>query len=151
MTSETKKSRFDMGIDKFLPANITRCMPAEERKALKVETPEEIGERVAVKLEKDLHDQFRTWCTMKDLEVSRARMDRKSTIEKGFPDFLVVRGMGGFAYACAIEMKRPGESLTIDQEKVIWRMKERGVPVAVCDNLVDAIRFTLTSLQMETA
>jgi hypothetical protein len=139
-----------MGIDSTnIPENIRQCMPQEARKAMNAPTSEEVGERVAVKLEKELHDQFLTWCTMKDLEVTRSRMDRRSTIEKGKPDFEITRGFGDYALSCSVELKRPGGRTSIDQEKVIWRMKQRGIPVAVCDNLADAIRFTLKALKMK--
>jgi hypothetical protein len=134
-----------MGIDPFLPANITRLIPKEERAKLKVETPEEVGERVAVKLEKELHDQFLTWCTMKGIIVIRARMDKPSTIAKGWPDTTLLWN----GRACCIELKAPGKTTTVDQEKQIWRLKENGTPVTVCEYLQDAIKFALVALNLK--
>jgi hypothetical protein len=134
-----------MGIDSTnIPENIRQCMPQEARKAMNAPTSEEVGERVAVKLEKELHDQFQQWCAVNDIDFIHARMDQRSTIRKGHPDFTLLRDGRG----CCIEFKRPGGKLSDDQTKVIWRLKLHGVPVEVFDDIAEAITFARQHLGM---
>lgn len=68
------------------------------------------------KLEGDLHQQIIAYCNSQwpKWKYIHARMDKKSTIQKGAPDFVIFLP----GRVCCVECKRPGEKPT--QEQLAW-------------------------------
>jgi hypothetical protein len=123
-----------MAIDpKTIPAAMLRCMPKETRKPLGNAglTPEEVDAKIAVKLEKQLHEQCLALLMIRGVFCVHSRMDRKATTPVGTPDLcFAVDGI-----PCAVELKRPGEHPTPDQVKVMQQMMDNGWRVRVITSL----------------
>ena len=140
-----------MGIDsKSLPENLRRCIPKEERqKDAALQTSEEIADKQAMENEREMHDCFERWCKVNDLDFVHSRMDRKSTIEAGWPDFTILRGIQYAAKACCVEFKHGDNVLQPIQTEVIARLQTRGIPVLVTNNVAQAIHWTRKELGVE--
>lgn len=63
-------------------------------------------------LEKDLHEQIQNECKARGWIAVHSRMDKRSTQQKGVPDFIIF-ATGGKTYA--VEAKRKGGKLSTDQ------------------------------------
>lgn len=88
--------------------------------------------------EKKLHEQFEQWCNMIGLRNRiHCRMDKPTTIEKGWPDFTLIKQ----GRVCCIEFKAPGGKLSPDQFAVGKRITDDGTLVRVCYDLAEAILF----------
>lgn len=103
---------------------------------------------VIPKDERALHDQFERWLRVHEkgpIPYVHSRMDRKSTIRKGWPDFTILRGALPYNHSlgsCCVEFKMPGEALTDAQVEVHIELKAASVPVKTCYSVVEAIEFT---------
>lgn len=129
-----------MGFDsKTLPDSLKRCIPQAERaKQVELLTSDESAEKQAIREERDMHDTFANWCRVNSLSFIHARMDRKSTIREGFPDFAVLHQ----GKVCCIEFKFGQIKLRPEQSEVITELMARGTPVLVSDSVLLAIQWT---------
>jgi hypothetical protein len=105
-----------------------------------------------IKAERDLHDKFEAWLRVHQngpIPFVHSRMDRKSTIREGWPDFTVMfngaaacRGPEQSPHSCCcIEFKMLGKSLSTEQEKCCDELALAGIPVRTCFSVVEAIEF----------
>jgi VRR-NUC domain len=102
--------------------------PNQRREVVKkrgFETTAKSKAKTEAKLEKDLHNEYISFCRRNELPYIHASMVKKSTIQKGAPDFCVTLGRK-YLYG---EFKVPGETLSEDQEKYFAYLQRRGCPV----------------------
>lgn len=117
-------------------------------------TTEQIGqvftEQVVPKDERELHDQFIAWLRVHDkgpIPFIHSRMDRKSTIRSGWPDFSVFYAFNHKPHcSCFVEFKMPGGAISDDQNECFNELMKAGLPVRVCYSLLEAIEFTREKL-----
>lgn len=100
-----------------LPENILRCMAPGDRTPMGKagRTLAECDEANAIKLEKELHRQIEQDLRRRMVTYGHCRMDRKSTMIVGWPDFtFAIKGQ-----AIAVECKAPGGILSDEQSEVM--------------------------------
>lgn len=114
---------------KTLPDAYKRLLAPEDRKALGEHglLSEEIIARGRVKLERDLKKLVLSLLTLHGIVPIHSRMDQATTTEVGLPDILfavenLTAGVAPRVYACAWELKLPGEKLDEAQRKMAARM-----------------------------
>jgi len=66
-----------------------------------------------------------------------SRMDKSSTIRRGWPDFTVIH----MDRVALVEFKAPGGSLSQDQKECIAELRRDGTPVLVTEDMGEAIKF----------
>lgn len=134
----TKNYVFYMGINiNIAPDSFRSKIQKEDRKSIGIVTISEAQEKNDRLLENKMHNQFIQWLRLRGLDFIHARTDRKSTIEKGWPDFSVVYN----GNVVMIEFKTQSGKLSEDQENVIKRLMVHGNDVHVCTSVQDAIGF----------
>lgn len=115
-----------MSIDlKTVPESFRKRIAPEHRKEIGHDamTMGEHAEKNAAKLEKKLHEDIDQFLMMKGVRVRvRSRMDKRTTNNKGLPDFLFVYNSVPFA----IEVKRQGEDPRDDQKECGHNMQMDG-------------------------
>jgi hypothetical protein len=120
-----------MGID---PAMLTeaqkRLMPKAERRKLGRAglTRAEALHIATTRLEREIHDQFSSFCLRNGIDVWHSNPTKKSSIGTGLPDFLCWKG----GRAICIEFKIKGNPLSKIQESRIDTLIAHGNPVHVC-------------------
>ena len=95
-----------------------------------------------IRQEDELHDQVEAFLRRNDIPYVHSRMDKPSTIRKGWPDFTAMRK----GWVACVELKGPHGKLSDDQKEVIMELQGAGVPVEVCDNLMKATKFLIKNL-----
>jgi hypothetical protein len=122
-----------------IPPHIAGKLSDADRKQLgaAAELPAESSAKFEKREEKEMHRMFIEWMNLNEIEFVHSRMDRASTIEKGFPDFVCMKGNR----FCLVEMKCPGGRLSEDQVRVIGRLRARDIPVLVAYSTQEAIVF----------
>jgi hypothetical protein len=125
----------------FIPANILRLMSAESRALYQSvspvnELPEEFSERCEAKAEEELARQVMGWLATQGVTAHRANPRKKSAITLGFPDLWFALPNG---FACALELKMPGNKTSDDQNDCIAQMRKEGWWVAVVFSLAEAV------------
>lgn len=126
-----------MGLDPFLPNHVLRLMSKDDRKALGKAgvTSEEAADKAQARSEKELQDQIEQFLRMRGVKwIVRSRMDRKTTNQKGNPDFLFVYHGTPMAW----EAKLPGESLRVEQHQAAVNMLQDGWHWRVITDLSEA-------------
>lgn len=119
-----------------LPDAIVRAMSKPDRKALGLRTSEEALCAQQIHQERELHNLFANWLRLNGVPFIHARMDKKSTIRKGWPDFtLLWQGR-----AVCFEFKLPGQPLDADQIEVRRELTLNGTPVQTVHSVAEAIR-----------
>lgn len=138
-----------------LPDKLLRLMSAEDRKALGKAgvTTAEALERANIKSERDLQTQLIEFLRLRGVEdVLCPRMDKKSTINAGWPDLTFVIHAERVlpcnpkrrVYVvtaptpCAWEVKLPGRKPTPEQAATHDRLRKAGWQVAVITSVQDA-------------
>ena len=84
----------------------------------------------------DLHAPLARWLREQKLEYVRARSDRRSTIEAGWPDLTILHPQ---RFPLLIELKTDKGDLSRDQKETHARLRERGFRVHVIRELDKAI------------
>lgn len=129
----------------LIPDHILRRMDPKDRpKGTAGMTAEEAGKAFAHKREKEAHDIYSGWLRQVGLFFIHSRMDRKSTVQNGTPDFAVFSN----GKAIFIEFKQPGNVPSQDQIEVMEKIRTGGTPVHVCQMAADAIEFTRKQLRI---
>ena len=128
-----------------LPENILKCMSAKDRKELHQKTASEVLEAGEAKSERELQKQIVGLLRLKGIEPLVPTFGKKTRMNTGWPDitFAVQTVEHNFqTYAGAWECKLPGQKLTVDQERMAKRLKERpnGWTFAVITSVDDAIK-----------
>jgi hypothetical protein len=120
-------------------------MPREDRKAVGAPTNQELEAKLAKGQERLLHDQFERWCRINEVVYIHSRMDRKSTIAAGHPDFtLLWKGRG-----CCVEFKALGGILSDDQKEALHKLAAARVPMLISSDVKQAIAWTKENLLMD--
>lgn len=128
-----------MRISGLIPDHILRLMNRKDRpKGPSGKTNEELMEARAVESEKELQSQVAALLRIRNIVFDVDRMDKRRGGTVGWPDFTFAIG----GKACAIELKRKGGKLSLQQERTIGMMMRNGWSVVVCDNL-DAVKRAL--------
>ena len=100
-------------------------------------TAEEAVLKAERRSEGDDHDGFLNYCKLKGIARIHSRMDRRPTIEEGWPDFTCFYG----GKTVFFEFKKTTK-LSQKQEAVIGLLRELGFTVHVVYTLQEAIRLT---------
>lgn len=87
--------------------------------------------------EKELHQQFRSWCNVNGIICVSSRMDKKSGLGNGVWDFTCIRG----GYGCAVEFKVAPNKLSEDQIEYQKLLAACLVPSLCAYSLAEAIQF----------
>ena len=100
----------------------------------------ETESKAEAKAEKEMHEQFTSWLRVKALPFVHSRMDRKSTIQEGWPDFTVILPDGR---VMCIEFKMPGKALDSEQVKRFAELAQVKCPALVCYSFTEAMHAVL--------
>lgn len=121
-----------------IPPHILKLMPKADRpKGIAGMTTQEVDERNAVRMERELHDQVAALLRIRGIIAGHARMDRKSTFTEGWPDFtFAIAGR-----ACAIECKRPGGELSNVQMDIMLDMLKDGWVYMIAFDIATVRKF----------
>ena len=112
---------------KLIPDHVKRMIAHSERVKLGIKTNEEQQERVDDYNERKLHGEICQLLNLKGIAYCHARMDKKSRMTKGWPDFtfavgLSSDGVGISTVPCAWECKVGKGQLSLEQEEMRIRM-----------------------------
>lgn len=122
-----------------LPDNILKRMDPTDRAALGkagVTTDEALAAAEA-KHERELQKQLAQLLDLRDIVFATPRMDKRSTLKVGWPDFTFVIG----GKPCAWEAKIRDNKLTSEQQELHTKMRLNGWTVQVIRNVNEAIEF----------
>lgn len=109
-----------------LPENIRRLMPQEERTTPETMTMDQANEIFDARTEAKLQVLIDSYFKLHGIVAFRQRMDKKSNMTIGTPDFLVaVIGKMGVR-AIGIEVKVGNNKQSVDQLTMEQRMKASG-------------------------
>lgn len=99
--------------------------------------------------ERELHDWMEAEMQRLGVAYVHGRMDQKSTIKNGWPDFSLFRaGEDGVARVCFVELKNRGGKLSADQKRVIADLEAKGLPVLVTGDFRKAVEFVREKLKI---
>ena len=97
------------------------------------------------KTEKQIHHTFEAWLRLNEIPYLHSRMDKKSTIRVGWPDFSIFyEGKTVF-----VEFKKPGGVLSQDQLDVAAELLAEDFKVSVQTEPGQAILWTREALMMK--
>ena len=92
--------------------------------------------------EKELHEWLEIELIRLGISYVHARMDKESTIRKGWPDFsLFYTAPDGVCRSCFVELKSKTTPILKDQVEVIAELKSLNIPVLVTGNFTEAVQF----------
>jgi len=92
--------------------------------------------------EKELHDWLETELIRLGISYIHGRMDKESTIRKGWPDFsCFFTAPDGIPRACFVELKNRAGRTSLDQIECIDELRERNIPVLVTGDFREAVAF----------
>ena len=130
----------------LLPDRILNLMSPEDRAKLGAEgvTATEALAKWQGREERKIHDTIERWLTLRQLPYIHARMDQKSTIRKGWPDFTVTNA----GRVACVEVKAPGGKVSADQSEVLAELIANRTPATVAFSAADAIEFFKTHLNL---
>lgn len=87
--------------------------------------------------ERRMHDVVEAWLRRREIPFVHARMDKASTIAKGWPDFTVVyRGR-----ALCLELKAQGGKPTAEQVETLAILEKTGTPCKIAYSEADALEW----------
>jgi hypothetical protein len=89
-------------------------------------------------LEKDLHEQIADYCRKRGYYFVHSRMDRRSTVQVGCPDFIVFLPSGRVV---CLEAKRKGGKPTPAQQATIAHLHKLGHAAGVVESFLDALQM----------
>lgn len=92
--------------------------------------------------EKELHEWLETELIRLGISYIHARMDKESTIRKGWPDFsLFYTAPDGITRSCFVELKSKTTPVLKDQVTVITELRALNIPVLVTGDFREAVAF----------
>lgn len=92
--------------------------------------------------EKELHDWLEAELIRLGISYIHARMDKESTIRKGWPDFsLFYAAPDGITRSCFVELKSKTTPVLKDQVTVIAELRTFNIPVLVTGDFREAVAF----------
>ena len=125
---------------KVVPDHILKLMSPEDRAPMGKlgYTAEETLALYNHKHEKQMHEDFIQWLNLNEIYYIHSRMDKKSTIAKGAPDFTIIhQGIGFF-----IEFKTPQNTLSEEQKAHAKKIMASGTDYFICYAAQEAIEVT---------
>ncbi len=93
--------------------------------------------------EKESHRIYGQWLQTQGIRFIEARMDMRSTIAEGWPDFSVFCRA---KTAVFVELKMPGGRLSKEQVETLEYLKQQGFAVTVAYSAQEAIDWTAKEL-----
>ena len=138
-----------MGISGPLPEHILKRMDKEARKPMGKAgfTRSEITLIQARRLEKELHKDFEGFLRRNRMVYIHSRMDKRATIAKGIPDFIILHRRA----TIAIEFKIRGNKTSTEQEQFIDSLRKEMIPVFVCYSYEEARDHVIETLNLHNA
>lgn len=123
----------------LLPDHVLKLLTPEQRKAIGKAgiTATEAQAKYQKVAEKAIHESVRKWLTLRAIPYVHSRMDKASTIRKGWPDFTVLHQ--GRAYC--LELKAPGGVLSDEQKQCLAELETTGTPCKVAYSDAEAISW----------
>lgn len=91
-----------------------------------------------VAIESDLHEKVEDYCRERGWWYLHSRMDRKTTVGVGTPDFCIARHGGRMVF---MELKRTGGKATAAQLANLAHLRHLGHVAEVVDNWEDCLRL----------
>jgi len=135
-----------------LPEHVKRMIDHAQRQSLGIRTNDEVAARVHTYNERKLHAELRQLFNLKGIAYLEARMDRKSHMTKGWPDFTFAvllqkpnkmdpTGLTCVPIPCAWECKVGSARLKPEQEEMLRRLQAEpnGWRVKVIHSLQEAV------------
>lgn len=119
----------------LIPDNIRRLMPENQRRQLKAFTADEALQKNAELAEKEIQNQIASWLSLNGIKFIRPRMDRKSTIANGWPDFTFCHNGVPFT----VEVKDATGSLSDEQRQLHPQLEANGWKVHTVRSLAEFI------------
>lgn len=109
---------------KVVPENILRRMdPADRAPMGKAgRTAQEAAAKCEQRSERKLQQEMEWLLNLREIYYQRSRMDKKTTVRKGTPDFLIILPGGR---AVAVEAKTCTGTLTDDQYRVFQKYEDQ--------------------------
>jgi VRR-NUC domain len=115
--------------------NIMRHMDPETRKKHGLLLAEERAEKADREAERQMHVEVSRECLRQRIGMIEARMDKRSTITKGHPDFTLMKNNQLFL----LELKAANGRLSNDQEDRIAELEQCGNQTVVASSSLEAI------------
>jgi hypothetical protein len=115
--------------------NITRHMDPEIRKKHGLLLAEERAEKADRETERQMHVEVSRECLRQRIGMIEARMDKRSTIPKGHPDFTLMKNN----QLLLLELKAANGRLSNDQEDRIAELEQCGNQTVVASSTLEAI------------
>ena len=127
-----------------LPDHVLRLMDPAERKALGKAgtTSAEAQAKHQRTAEKKIHETVARWLTLHKIPFIHSRMDKASTIRKGWPDFTIL--CGGRAFC--LELKAQGGVLSPEQKQCLADIAATGTPCKVAYSEAEALAWLKQSI-----
>jgi hypothetical protein len=114
-----------------------RMTPAD-RKALGIKTREESERCADAVAERDIQRLCEQWLSLRGIVFHHLSMRAREQV--GYPDLtFVYRRPGGLPIPFAIELKTATGKLSIDQARMLHRMRENGWHTAVCRSFAEFV------------
>ena len=88
--------------------------------------------------ESDLHQAIMEYCEARGWLYRRDRMDKPTTGQIGFPDFVIFMDGGKTAF---VECKKKGKKATIDQLCKLAHARRLGFPAGVAENMQEFLEI----------
>jgi hypothetical protein len=128
-----------------IPDRVLRLMPKEERKPMGKAgvTSAEAQEKQDDRSERELQNQMENWFRLNGIPAFRQRMDKKSNMPKGTPDFLCCVD-GWFV---AFEVKIGSNTTTLEQMNCLASINHAKGCARVVFSL-DGVKKTVADLRM---
>jgi hypothetical protein len=125
-----------------LPENIRKCLPVALRTCTDTRTATEEAEVFDQKSEKLIHHTFEAWLMLNEIPYVHSRMDKKSTIRVGWPDFSIFYAR----QTVFVEFKQAGKQLSPEQHAVRNELIAKGFEVSIHTDPGEAIIWTKAAL-----
>lgn len=122
-----------------LPEHLLKLMSPEDRAKLGEAgvTASEAQRKWQGREEAKMHDTVTQWLRLRRIPTIHARMDKASTIRKGWPD---ITAMWNGRVACS-ELKAPGGTVSQEQAEVLSELIAAGIAAEVHYSAEAAITF----------
>jgi hypothetical protein len=133
-----------------LPDKIVRLIAKRDRVALGIKTADEVAAQAAITSEKELHRQVAGLLRIRDIVFFDSRMDRKSTVQIGMPDFVfcfvrtleptdTTASLLRWPVPCCWELKIDNRKLEPAQELMFQRLTVNGWKCSVIRSVAEAV------------
>ena len=137
--------------ERFIPPHFVKLMnPADRKQFGKAGlTAEEAAAKGDQRAEKEDHEGFLNYCKLKGIARIHSRMDRRPTIEEGWPDFtcFYIDPTSGLGKTVFFEFKKTTK-LSAKQEDLIALLRELGFTVHIVYTLKAAIELARTEFDL---